>query len=134
MNVVLLGVLFGVIYPVQTATTFHCFYCHQTSKDCNNGVKLNLHAINCTTNKCFVLQYETEMPGVTVLATIRGCYQRPDHEMMGTVVTERHSVIKKHFHLCNHTLCNEGTENFRIRQSIRTLLLVQIVYFLYFWT
>ncbi|CAG9828019.1 unnamed protein product [Diabrotica balteata] len=63
------------------------------------------------------LKVLTEMPGVTVLATIRGCYQRPDHEMMGTVVTGRHSVIKKHFHLCNHTLCNEGTENFRIRDS-----------------
>ncbi|KAG5865411.1 hypothetical protein JTB14_037772, partial [Gonioctena quinquepunctata] len=85
---------------------FLCYHCHQTSDECNEGDLLRIQFANCSTNECFVLKYETQMPGVKVMATFRGCLQMPEHELMKNVVTEHHVVTKKHFHLCNNSLCN----------------------------
>ncbi|CAG9865297.1 unnamed protein product [Phyllotreta striolata] len=86
---------------------FYCYYCHQTSRECNNGLVWNLHRVNCSTEKCFVYQYQTEMPGVTVLATFRGCQVHENSEIMESVITEKHYVNKKYFTTCNRTLCNK---------------------------
>ncbi|CAG9815876.1 unnamed protein product [Phaedon cochleariae] len=88
---------------------FSCFHCHQTSKQCNYGDKMILKITNCPTNTCFVLKYETEMPGVNVKATFRGCYLQPEQEMMKNLVTYKHFVSKKHFQLCNSSLCNDAS-------------------------
>ncbi|XP_056648761.1 uncharacterized protein LOC130453172 [Diorhabda sublineata] len=132
MNLVsFLCVLFMIFDSSEMAKAFLCFHCHQTSKDCNSGIKMNLNVSNCTTHKCFVLKYETEMPGIKVLATFRGCYHYSVEEMMKHVVTDQHAVTKKYFHICNHTLCNKGTETFRLKDSIQILFTVQMTYFLY---
>ncbi|KAJ8915158.1 hypothetical protein NQ315_000410 [Exocentrus adspersus] len=98
--------LLTVITWIRIGKALECYHCHQTSSECINGVKTVLKTINCTETKCFVLKYETEMPGVTVLAAYRGCYRVPILELLKTVVTEKHLVTERHFHLCNYTLCN----------------------------
>ncbi|CAH1100049.1 unnamed protein product [Psylliodes chrysocephalus] len=118
-----LWIIFMVFDTGELGESFYCFHCHQTSKECKNGV--NLHMVNCSTNKCFILKYETEMPGVKVLATFRGCYVQPEFEIMTSVITEKHAVTEKHFHLCNYTLCNKCVESRLISCSICIFLLVQ---------
>ncbi|XP_018569376.1 uncharacterized protein LOC108909498 [Anoplophora glabripennis] len=105
------SLLLFVITLIKLGNTLECYHCHQTSPECVNGVKRSLQTSNCTETKCFVLKYETDMPGVTVLATYRGCYNMNLTEMIKFVTTEGHKVRKTHFHLCNYTLCNSATSN-----------------------
>nr|XP_023012984.1 uncharacterized protein LOC111503017 [Leptinotarsa decemlineata] len=107
----ILWVVFMFFELIEMGTPFLCFHCHQTSDECIDGDKLSLDLTNCSTNKCFVLKYETQMPGVTVLATFRGCLQIPEPEIMQYVKTEHHTVTKKHFHLCNYTMCNDADKS-----------------------
>lgn len=46
------------------------------------------------------------MPGVDVLATYRGCYDKPEDEIMRNVMTQKVKVKKLQFRWCNSTLCN----------------------------
>lgn len=65
------------------------------------------------------------MPGVNVLATYRGCYNQPEEDIMKNVITHKTKVEKRHFNVCNSTLCNNVDHNYK--QS-RTFLYSMLFY------
>ncbi|KAJ8959175.1 hypothetical protein NQ318_022436 [Aromia moschata] len=104
-----------------------CYNCHQTTKDCVDGIRRRLHTNNrvpCMANECFVLKYETNRPGVTVKAVQRGCHDIPHADLLKTISD---TIRETDFSLCNTTLCNTAM-NSSPSFNIFTLYALYLVY------
>lgn len=75
--------------------------------------------------KIYIYYITAEMPGVDVLATYRGCYDRPEDEIMQNVITQKAKVTKLHFRWCNSTLCN-GVNQTSKRLDFRFIFFIVI--------
>merc|ERR1719285_1545395 len=93
-----------------TGDTILCYLCHQTSKECNNGLVNYIHQKNCTEGECVTMKYETPMPGSNVLATIRDCATHSAPELLeksSRYSKKRARII--YYKTCSEPLCNGGS-------------------------
>ncbi|XP_030748063.1 uncharacterized protein LOC115876429 [Sitophilus oryzae] len=102
-----------------------CYHCHQTTKECNNGVLSSIKQKNCTEDKCAIIKYETLMPGRNVLATMRDCVLRDAEEL-----SEKLHSIQKPKIIFNVT-CSEPLCNNTITTTLSKNLLLLFVIFLF---
>lgn len=104
-----------------------CYKCHQTTKECNNGVLDKFYRTNCSAEeRCAVLKYETTVTnGVKVQATIRDCetYAKEKMHIIMSNETEQRSKILN-LQWCDESMCNT---TYKLRGRILTILSIIII-------